>query len=373
MNRVITTHVVYRGREIPVSNLRDNSNLKITIECRHGQRTVKWVRRNQFCKKCAVEAGVFNTSKVGRDITWGDKISEAKKGKKFSEKHKDALTSSRRKKLCKRLNISEQEFKGFPTKGEQYKLRCCIMNALKQHMISISVKDQDTLIVDTLGYTFNDLRNHLESKFESGMTWDNYGEWHIDHITPESWFSYTEIDSDQFRQCWSLENLQPMWAAQNRRKNNLYLGKYKEPFFYMLCGQSGCGKTTLANKLTDIYHVISIDKITKKDLDKILRNNWHNDKPVLLDISVHISTTYRRYVSRYRVMPVFLIESIDTVKANIGGRGGRVDNVDARYNRVIKLSKEIGIFSGCKEEVLDYLINEQKTFRNRHDCGESAP
>ena len=58
---------------------------------------------------------------------------------------------------------------------------------------------------------------HLENLFKPDMTWLNYGEWHIDHIVPlASAKSYSEII-----ELHALENLQPLWAEDNRRKGDL--------------------------------------------------------------------------------------------------------------------------------------------------------
>lgn len=72
---------------------------------------------------------------------------------------------------------------------------------------------------DLVGYSAQDLKEHLESLFTDGMSWDNYGEWHIDHKIPKSFFDYN--DEVEFRYCWSLLNLQPLWADDNYRKNNI--------------------------------------------------------------------------------------------------------------------------------------------------------
>lgn len=73
-------------------------------------------------------------------------------------------------------------------------------------------------IFSMVGFTVDDLFKHLESKFQLGMTWDNIGEWHIDHIVPESSFNYSSFEDDSFKQCWSLNNLQPLWAQDNLKK-----------------------------------------------------------------------------------------------------------------------------------------------------------
>lgn len=48
---------------------------------------------------------------------------------------------------------------------------------------------------DLLGYDLSRLMRHLERQFQPGMTWANYGEWHIDHIRPLASFSY-EVPAD---------------------------------------------------------------------------------------------------------------------------------------------------------------------------------
>jgi len=69
-------------------------------------------------------------------------------------------------------------------------------------------------------YTINELKQHLESLFKPGMSWDNYGEWEIDHVIPVSAFNYKSPTDISFKQCWSLNNLQPLWMHDNRTKSD---------------------------------------------------------------------------------------------------------------------------------------------------------
>lgn len=71
-----------------------------------------------------------------------------------------------------------------------------------------------------LGYTIEDLMAHLERRFKPGMTWENYGRggWHIDHIIPRAAFNYQSPQDIDFGRCWSLDNLQPLWEAENLSK-----------------------------------------------------------------------------------------------------------------------------------------------------------
>lgn len=71
-----------------------------------------------------------------------------------------------------------------------------------------------------LPYTAEDLKRHLEQQFRNGMSWDNYGKWHVDHRKPCALFDMS--DPEQFKECWSLENLQPLWAVDNIKKGARY-------------------------------------------------------------------------------------------------------------------------------------------------------
>ena len=74
---------------------------------------------------------------------------------------------------------------------------------------------------DLVGYAIDDLIRHLESQFTEGMSWANYGKhgWHVDHIIPQSVFNFTKPEHEDFKRCWALENLQPMWAKENIAKH----------------------------------------------------------------------------------------------------------------------------------------------------------
>ena len=73
---------------------------------------------------------------------------------------------------------------------------------------------------DLVDYTLEELKRHLEGSFGKGMTWENYGKWHIDHIIPIAAFNYEMPTDYDFKRCWALDNLKPMWADDNIRKSN---------------------------------------------------------------------------------------------------------------------------------------------------------
>jgi len=69
-----------------------------------------------------------------------------------------------------------------------------------------------------LGYSRETLMAHLEAQFTEGMSWENIAAWHIDHVIPRSAFSFQRDTDPGFRACWALNNLQPLWAADNLKK-----------------------------------------------------------------------------------------------------------------------------------------------------------
>lgn len=62
----------------------------------------------------------------------------------------------------------------------------------------------------------------LEAKFKPGMSWENHGAWHVDHKRPIASYNFSSVDDHEFKECWSLENLQPLWAKENLSKGARY-------------------------------------------------------------------------------------------------------------------------------------------------------
>lgn len=81
---------------------------------------------------------------------------------------------------------------------------------------------------DLFGCSLEELMNHLESQFQEGMSWDNYGKngWVIDHIIPCSYFDMT--DDIQVHICFNFRNLQPLWNFDNGSKNDKLPENYQE-------------------------------------------------------------------------------------------------------------------------------------------------
>lgn len=106
-----------------------------------------------------------------------------------------------------------------PKENIRTRISASIRHALRKKLIKKNVPT-----FDLLGYTVKELKAHLESLFTDGMSWDNMSEWHIDHIRPVSTFDFDSTEHPDFKKCWALDNLQPLWAADNMKKHNTWDG-----------------------------------------------------------------------------------------------------------------------------------------------------
>jgi len=100
----------------------------------------------------------------------------------------------------------------------EYKLTLVSRSRVKAALKGRGAKSRKT--VQLIGCSIDHLRQHLEAQFTEGMTWDNHGEWHIDHIKPCAAFDLT-CERQQL-ECFNYTNLQPLWASDNLTKGASY-------------------------------------------------------------------------------------------------------------------------------------------------------
>lgn len=102
-----------------------------------------------------------------------------------------------------------------------FKLRCYMITRLYSALKGFN-KSAHT--EELIGCTIEHLKQHLESKFTNGMSWKNYGKWHVDHIKSCASFNLSK-KSEQYK-CFNYKNLQPLWAVDNlRKRQNRSIGK----------------------------------------------------------------------------------------------------------------------------------------------------
>jgi hypothetical protein len=115
----------------------------------------------------------------------------------------------RQKSTCKDCN--------FPSYLSQI-IRNRIRNSLKS--------DKELSSKEYLGCEIDEFKTHIEKTFEEGMNWDNYGEWHIDHITPIKYKEEGKVaDLEEVIKRLHYTNTQALWASDNIAKGNRFIGK----------------------------------------------------------------------------------------------------------------------------------------------------
>lgn len=104
-------------------------------------------------------------------------------------------------------------------KDLNFRLRMRLRSRL-YHAVFMQKGIKEKSAVELLGCTTQELIDHLQSQFLDGMTWDNYGEWEIDHIKPCAAFDLRK--KKEQRECFHYTNLQPLWGDENRAKADKY-------------------------------------------------------------------------------------------------------------------------------------------------------
>jgi len=142
-----------------------------------------------------------------------------KASRKYYEKNKKELDIKRKTYYQKnkhrfRERINAWHRQQYAT-NIQYKLKTNLRRRLRR---MLEGKYKRGSAVKDLGCSIEDLKRHLESQFQPGMSWENYGEWHIDHIKPLSKFDLTDLI--ELQKACNYTNLQPLWAVDNIKKSD---------------------------------------------------------------------------------------------------------------------------------------------------------
>jgi hypothetical protein len=186
----------------------------------------------KYCKKCAQNKPKTNfskrtSSKDGLDTyckpckkaitdTW---ISHNKEKLKLIKRKSDANWYSKNK--SKKININKkwkqknadknrEWYREYKKKREKIDPQFKLCNKLRTRLWYALKKQKPKIgLLKLMGCSSLELKTYIESKFQPGMTWDNYGEWEIDHILPLSRFDLT--DENQVLKACHYTNLQPLW------------------------------------------------------------------------------------------------------------------------------------------------------------------
>ena len=165
---------------------------------------------NQFHKQIGSRDGYRSACKECRNENFRDNYRDLSG---FSEKHKERTKNYR---LNNREKVNKYFKRRYIEKPHEYAWRGMLASVIRR----LGTK-KESQTYEILGYSAGQLKTHMENLFEDGMSWGNWGKWHIDHKIPISFFDQNE-DPKIIN---SLDNLQPMWASENISKGNKFYGK----------------------------------------------------------------------------------------------------------------------------------------------------
>jgi predicted nucleic acid-binding Zn-ribbon protein len=175
---------------------------KLEYQKSHYQKNKKRIRAQQDQYKQDNYQKILKQKKTYRDAN-KEKIKKYRKAWRL--KHKDSIAKKKRK------------YRETYMKNPVNKLASNIRGRVKR---AISCNYKKGSWKKYLGCSVQECKDYLESLFKPGMTWDNHGEWHIDHIKPISSFDLT--DENELKSAFNYKNLQPLWAIENLTKGAKY-------------------------------------------------------------------------------------------------------------------------------------------------------
>lgn len=172
---------------------------------------------DDFSKKNTLKSGIRSSCKEC------DKLYRTKTKEHFKEYRKKYIEINsdivREKSREWEKNNSEKRKKQKKEYRDKNKHIFAWKNILRNSLLRMNSKKNGHTI-DLLGYSAKELKEHIEKLFTVGMYWENYGEWHIDHIKPVSSFEKdTKVSIVN-----SLENLRPLWSTTREIDGIIYEG-----------------------------------------------------------------------------------------------------------------------------------------------------
>jgi hypothetical protein len=169
--------------------------------------------KKSMCKSCTLQEALMyrlthklQINKYKKEYDQLNKEKVSKDRKQYYAKNRERITQLQ-KEIYKNKLKTDINFK------IKHYLRTRLRHALKNNQKSGH-------LLELLGCSIKFLKMYLEVQFTDGMTWNNYGKWHVDHIRPCASFNLSNPKSQQ--ECFHYTNLQPLWKIDNQSKGDKY-------------------------------------------------------------------------------------------------------------------------------------------------------
>lgn len=199
-------------------------NLKLTEKCKkciseyRKENSKKW-NLNEYNKKYLQR----NPDKAKKYLE-NSKDKKRKSFKIWYEKNKEKQSIKHKKWRLENLERHRKNYRSWKEKNDRTKyhnnrrkniLKVKLMDNVRRR-INSSIKSKKNHSIAYLGIDILGYIKYLETLFKENMSWDNYGEWHIDHIIPLS----SAKNEEELTRLFHYTNTQPLWAKDNLKKGN---------------------------------------------------------------------------------------------------------------------------------------------------------
>jgi hypothetical protein len=139
----------------------------------------------------------------------------------YRERNKEKMVAKTKKwrseNKAHMLHFAKDLYARDPYFREGIKVRCATRGFLKRSILRLKGTGKDPRSPKFLGCDWKTLLAHIGQQFRPGMTWENYGEWVLDHKYPLA-PAYKE-SPEKFAECCHYTNLQPLWKNENSEKH----------------------------------------------------------------------------------------------------------------------------------------------------------
>jgi hypothetical protein len=200
------------------------------IEMKHCPTCDSWKAFSEYNKQ---SSSWDKLARMCRNCYWEYKNSKRKNDEKY--KQNDILYKQQYQQSGRRKEVSKIRYEA---KKDEIIKKCVAYNKKKYNtdpyfkvVFSIRTRiskllkqknaDKYNKFYNYLGCSKEEFILYFQSKFKERMTWENHGEWHIDHIKPCSLFNL--LNEDEQKKCFHYTNLQPLWASENLSKGCKYV------------------------------------------------------------------------------------------------------------------------------------------------------
>ena len=160
-------------------------------------------------------------NKIRREKHQLNKEKDNEKTREYAKKHRNELAQYAKNYRVKfKDEINNKKNKIYHERMENdslYKIKILLRSSINNYLKNRGIK-KNKKTEEILGCSLEEFKQYIENKFQEGMSWNNKGKWHLDHIIP---MASATNEQEAINLC-HYSNFQPLWAIDNLKKGAKY-------------------------------------------------------------------------------------------------------------------------------------------------------